>query len=799
MALKSNMGKKVRQSFTTRDLLMLGSASVGALFGVVIPPAGIGTSIALKKEDGLLGAFGKGAGWGSIAGILAACAPPSESSRQPEFNSITLSPRLAFYITVSGIKLPDEPNARQNLLAELDALLSKPEQADEILGTLVSNQISIDMGNIATEQAYAEGRVIEINLCSDARGWTKSKVRIPSLSFGEPNAERDIFLVENRQAGTQPVKVRNEIKKSAFITHEVIPSCEVGTTCGYLGGIEQALLKGDDEARIILAQHKVPSETIDGIIAWKNKYAGEFDLQGNFGGKTGRSLAEEWAKVGGRIQAFINGEGHLVAIGLQTNAEGKVEILGYVNGKGQMFLPDQRPVGADDLAGAIEFLNQPHPRLDSFLKQIPNTNIVSVSQFSPQAMFGDGVIFPENAFVVNQLGGKTVTSASIEEELIKSLGYSLGALEQKGTKIVYLVADTPVKMAKVRQAFLGSSFSQKFLEDGMLVELIPQANGLFERQVVVRSSKGPGILNYTENEGILSAFGVKKIMLSGATKIVEEAGDMMHVMIETMVDGKPKTMEIYLPKGTKYGDITADLLVKYGMPGPAALWYERALIGLGGAVLVAGAILMAYDGAKFLHKAFGYGDYIQMVGDVLLDMPRELRESIVLSRLENTIVGRGKRGDSLFQARMALTARGDKSDYDPVKTSYLKSLDDRIVGLPFQLLNDQDVTLPIRVDVLERGPTIEFGDDPGKFVVTKYQYVDTRTGEKMIITYDPETGQYSKEGPDWFLFDVPAVAYDNLTGDPTVYIVPAKFGILNLADGPTEGVIPAVEDIEYYT
>lgn len=767
----------------------------------ILPHSAVSLSnhnVYLSRRD-----FMKAAGIIGAGALLTACAPQSytknnaEYDGSKEYGSVSMSPRLAFYLTTTGIRLPDEPNARQNLLVELEALLNKPDQADEILGTLISNQISINGGNIATEQAYVEGRVIEINICSDARGWTRSKVRIPTLSFGEKN----LFLVENRQAGTQPVKVRNEIKKSAFITHEIIPSCEGGTTCGYLGGVEQALLKGDDEARILLAQHKVPPETIEGIIAWKNKYAGELDLQGNFGGKTGRSLAEEWAKVGGRIQAFINGNEHLVAFGLQTNAEGTVEILGYANGKGQMFLPDQRPVGADDLAGAIEFLNQPHPRLDSFLKQVPNINIFSVSQFSPQAMFGDGVIFPENAFVVNQLGGKAINPQAIDDiinESIQSLGYSVGALEQRA-RIVYLVADTPVEMAKVRQAFFGSSFSQKFLEDGMIVELIPQANGLFERQVVVRSSKGPGILNYTEHDGILSAFGVKKIMLSGATKIIEEAGDMMHVMIETMVDGKPKTMEIYLPKGTKYGDITVDLLVKYGMPRMPALWYERALAGLGGLVMVAGAILMAYDGGKFLHEAFGYGDYIQMVGDILLDMPSGLRKSIIMSGLEGTIVGRGKRGDSLFQARMALTARGDKSGYDPAKTSYLKSLDDRIFGLPFQILNDQDVALPIRVDVLETGSTTELAEDLGKFVVTKYQYVDTRTEEKMIITYNPETGQYSKEGPDWFLFDAPAIAYDNITGDPTVYTVPAKFGILNLTDGPTEGVIPAVEGIGYYT
>ncbi len=744
--------------------------------------------------------FLKVAGVGAATAALTSCVNP-EPDLSPEIEQQTesiLSP--ATFLTLTGIALAENtsqnPNARAQSEAQLLKLLKNPEQIDSLLTVKNGNLLSVADFNIVSDMAIAEGRAIDFHLCSDARGLTVAKI-CPSLVISDDTR----WLIDQREAGVQPSKARPGITKSMFYPHEVV--CGAGTSCGYLGGVEQAIRLGDEEARIVLANHHVPVETIENIIKWKNTYGSQFNLAN----LSDEGLAQQWARIGGSINSYINdplhvpyspGQGFLTQFGIQGNAEGIMTILGYVDGAGNYYSPEAGAALAPDLAGIPDYLNKPHPIIESYLRQTPHANILSTSQFSPQALFGDGFIFPEKVFVVNSIGG-VVTP----EILAESLGYSIGALEQKAN-IIYLVADTPEKMAQSRQALLKSTYIESFLEkEGLIVELLVDEQGIFRDTVVVRNLENPmGLLKYTltQEEEVLRKNGAPKVF--GSLRVIETVkGESILVRIQSKIDGK--IYDVNLPKNSAYSSISAELLEQYGLPAVEALWYEKALINsgkfLGRAGIVAGAIWMAYDGINYFTEVMGLGETVPfdwVDGDNAdLSQYPDLHKSILELGLENTPANRIYYGNDMsmvdlnFQKRIfnnAVTAQ------DQEKNSYFIKLDAYMANIP-GLLSDTPFDIGSSIKVM---PDWEFdtvhldGDGHPTIFIKSITYTNVTNGESIRIRKADDRVNYlppekSTDGINYLPFDPnvkAALAFNSNVvkpGSEEVYSVPLEFSFEN--------------------
>jgi len=733
------------------DFLKLGKEGLKAAAGFMTPPKlSVPGMIAYGAKTGKMpdSAFALGASL-RASFDLAGCAPAS----QEQISNGDGGPSLPFFLAMSGMRLPDDPNRNAEAMAQLQKILSNPAQADNLLAAVIDNQLSVAAGNVVSDQAIAEGRAIGASLCSDSRGTIFSK--FPAISFGEST---QMWVTEARQAGAQPSLFRPNVTKSLFISHEALPFCEFG--CGYLGGVEEILLHGDEGVQKLI-NHGVPQETITHILNWKEKYGSAFRFD--------KLTPDEWAEVGGSIQAYMNGvgkgENHMVLFGVQSHGTGQFRPLGFVDETGRTISLTDGMQLYPELNGAAEFLNQPHPAIESLVAgQKPNINILSVSKHSPQAMFGDGIIKPGEAFVINH-SVETISAESLDAmvaDLVASQGYSIGALEQRGN-MIFLTADNATDMAKLRQALMGSSFADDFLKKGgLIVELIPDEAGLFNRTVSLRNLENPLVfLKLSPEEEVLIKNGGQKIL--GAVQVAENfTGETILVRVQSTVDGK--IYDVQIPKGSAYSAITAEVLEKAGLPAVEALWYEKALIGtgkfLGKAAIVAGLLWMVYDGVNYLTDIMGQGDTIQFeMGDYLEIQDGELLQSLVNMGLEDTLALRVYNGKNIVDVENQLIGRIDvhrkerETGMTPRDDSYFVRLDSRVIGIPFVAPdNDLDVATSIKVTPLWHLGEYAVAEDGPPIVIDSIIYENVVNGEQMTVVKNPD-GTYSLAGPDRLKFN----------------------------------------------
>jgi hypothetical protein len=678
-----------------------------------------------------------------------ACGP---AQKREQISNGGGGPSLPFFLAMTGMRMPDDPNRNAEAMVQLQKILNNPVQADNLLAAVIDNQLSVAAGNVVSDQAVAEGRAIGASLCSDSRGTIFSK--FSAISFGEST---QMWVTEARQAGAQPSLFRPNVTKSLFISHEALPYCEFG--CGYLGGVEEILLHGDEGVQKLI-NHGVPQETIGHILSWKDKYGGSFRFD--------KLTPDEWAEVGGSIQAYMNGvakgENHMVLFGVQSHGTGQFRPLGFVDETGRTISLTDGMQLYPELNGAGEFLNQPHPAIESLVAgQKPDINILSVSKHSPQAMFGDDIIRPGQAFVINH-PVETISADSLDAmvaDLVASQGYSIGALEQRGN-MIFLTADNASDMARLRQALLGSSFADDFLKNGgLIVEMIPDEAGLFNRNVILRNLENPLVyLKLTPQEEIIIKNGAQKIL--GAVKVGETlTGETILIRVQSAVDGK--IYDLQVPKGSAYSAITAETLEAAGLPAVEALWYEKALVGagkfLGKAALVAGLLWMAYDGINYVTDLMGQGETVQFeMGDYAQIQDGALLQALVDLGLEDSLALRTYYGKNVADVESLLIGRIDahrkeaETGMARKDDAYFIRLDSRVIGIPFVAPdNDLDVATSIRVTPIWHLGEYTGSEDGPPIVIDSFVYENVVNGDTMTIIKNPD-GTYSRLGSETIKF-----------------------------------------------
>ncbi len=76
------------------------------------------------------------------AAVLAACGPRRREG-QPSPEIINGGPSLPFFLAMSGMRLPEDPSRNAEAMAQLQKILSNPEQADNLLAVFIDNQLSV--------------------------------------------------------------------------------------------------------------------------------------------------------------------------------------------------------------------------------------------------------------------------------------------------------------------------------------------------------------------------------------------------------------------------------------------------------------------------------------------------------------------------------------------------------------------------------------------------------------------------------------------------------------------------------
>lgn len=708
-------------------------------------PKGFG---ALSRRD-----FMKAVTYGSAAALLTACAPQAAEQTNSPFSgienntnheiwsSVEGGPSLPFLWAMTGVYLASTPGA--------EPFIKDPAQRDVLFGAYVGNQLSVADGNIVTEQALNEGRAIAGSFCSDSRLLIARAKKFRAMSMSQTTEE--IFMVESRLAGAQPSLFDSRINKSLFVSHEATLNC--GTGCGFLGGAEE-LFNNGAEGLSKLKAHGVPDETLYYIDMWNQAYGEKVFKAFKDSNKT--PSAKEWAEIGAHMQAYMNSnyntKRHYVLYGVQQHGEGSFIPDGVIDDLGVKYTLREALDFAPELVGAAEYLNQPHSAIESLVKgQKPNANVISVSKHSPQALFGDEFIQPGETFVINQTSfpNGSVTPESLDG-ILASKGYSLGALEQRA-KTIFLVADTTEEMAIVRRSLLGSAQLDKFLkEGGLIVELITDENGLFNKTAVLRSLENPlayltisGDEKIRSGEAVITKNGASKIF--GAIRIADTVqGETVSVIVESARDRS--LYELQVPKGSAYSAITLEALEKAGLPAFEALWYEKAFLTggklLGTLGMAAGLVWMAYDGVNYAADVMGLGDTMEFSRyDYANIQDGELRQAVNDLGLELTPAGSEFKGNNLRELDFLLSRRVQNHIIEagqgitPKSDSVRIKLDSNVANIPFVLSDGAyDVGTSIEViPISHKNYDFPIGDEK-HVVVDSIIYKNSANGETLTVT-----------------------------------------------------------------
>lgn len=716
-----------------------------------------------------------------LTGCVKAGIRPNFSSPTPEYGFSDGGPSLPFFLAMTGLQ-PEQIKGFEYIIAD-------PDQRANFMKAIVGNQQSVNAGGIVTNQAIFEGRAIQVVACGDAR--VKTMAQFSAIVMDQHTQDAvNYWVVENRQIGAQPALTKQGINKGLYFTHESLAGC--GTGCGFLGGVEQYLIDGNADA---LIKHGVPPDTIRYIDAWKRNYGAKIDFQRI---NMADDAARQWSRIGAEVNSYINamyhGQEFWTVYGIQSHATGEFEILGAVNDLGQEIKDlSQIQKKLPELYGAAEFLNKPHPAIEALAgKQRPNANVLSISNHSPQGLFGDDFIKPGETFVINRTAGELTPQAL--DDLLAGSGYSLGALPQ-GSNTMYLVADSAEEMTQLRQKFLGSSFADDFLKrGGLIVEFIPDQQGLFQRTVAIRSLEDPlRYITLSAEEEALTKNGVRKIV--GAISVTENiTGETMLVRIQSTVDGK--IYDVPIPKGSAYSAITAEVLERAGLPAVEALWYEKALVKFGGflgkAGLMAGLLWMAYDGLKWYTDVMGLGNTVQIneefstpqiTGDGIKIEPTnspeisdDLFRAIYNLGLSETPANKVYEGSDIYGIEKRLINRviSNKSERElgvqnPTTPDYFIRLDDSLrLGIPF-VASDSQKDIATSIQVI---PTARLGPDNYSIIIDYITYRNTANGEEMIFSkqWDGTFSQIS--GPPSLKFNT---IIENPKSEGQYLSIPLKF------------------------
>jgi len=792
-----------------RDAVTAGLAFLGYLTGLTDPTAGIGSMLvggplSTKKELGLLRAFFGGLAFGGMTKASTSCGTAPESRRSPDTGPQT-SPSLAFYSAITGISATTEHGVG------LETIIGNSEQMDWFLSSLASNwrrtsqieqvQAAINQGNAFGWSDCPDSRITIPDIVPgtnlpdfspnfiagngtagygvtvDGAGrLINYQVVVEGGTSGLPDWVTRSYppqaVYEARQIGAQPSLFPAGVNQSVFLTHEALPSC--GTGCGFLGGVDE-LIKNPQLGIGVLRNHGVPEETIGFIESWITSNSYRFPDLDNI-------TPETWSRIGAEMQSYINYQkyqkGHFVLYGVRAHGTESARVLGVVGYDDLGRLVELDPSEVPVLQGAIDFINQPHPAIEALVKgQQPGINVISTSRRTPSQLFGE--FNQGEAFVVSH-DASSLTTGSLED-LMTGAGYSAGALTQRG-KIIELVADSEIEMAKLRQAFLGTTYADDwFREGGLLVELIPdETTGLFRRTIVLRNAENPSgaLLTLSADEQVLVENGVTKLV-AGTIRTIEVAGgETILVRVQSAADGK--IYELSIPKSSAYSAITAETLEKAGLPAIEALWWEKSLAKLtkvlGPVAIVAGLAWMAYDGINWAIDTMDLDRSVQLLNKgTLPKIPnQELLQVIANKGMDHTVANTVFEGGSIGQTQNELIRRITASQLagnvgiDMEIPFSIRLDDDTQVGIP-ALVTDEDTPTPIRVSCKYQ----TYETEPYIYEIT---YSNKDTGEAMVFQKQPDASFALVSGPELFEFSA-IVTPPSYPGEH--YAIPLKFSFAN--------------------
>jgi len=337
----------------------------------------------------------------------------------------------------------------------------------------------------------------------------------PSVLFAQ-NGET-IRVVQSTALGAQPSLFPEKTAGSFFISH--VTDCTSTNGCGALAGID-ALIKDDYDK---LRHHHVPDDTIQVLKDLINTGA--------------TPNAEEWAKLGARIQADLNG--HPVIAVVSGHADESFTVLGVaMPNNGGVITPISEYPQLEELSNYPQleelsnyFINPTKP-LDVALAsgQYPKVIAMNFSKsFGTDQLYGT---LQSKAGTVFKVGPLNLRNAALTVREIDAIaansGYGLTAL--KNSKVAIITADTLDDLNLIRSRLAIRSATNgidTFLEDGGVIvsALIDSKSGKIGRYVILETGKGSFALDkiflkYLSTKTYQITRNVTSIIISSADRFL---------------------------------------------------------------------------------------------------------------------------------------------------------------------------------------------------------------------------------------------------------------------------------------